>query len=207
MSYLILLGARGICINEIVVLVWESRASETKCYQGHRAGGRCFLESIHTTLAVLSIPAFGGNVLGQIGEAGHCLSRPLPRSGMDSWAVTANNRKFRWDVPDHQVKHLHVTEKSAFKDETEQLLNLSASGKGNGCFFSLELKIAARESRTYNSGAGNRQKHLVRAARLLLWVAAPRPQLHPGPLTRSRPSRSSRPLSSKHVGTWKGSTK
>lgn len=49
------------------------------------------------------------------------------------------------DAPDHQIKHLKVTGKTAFKDETEQLSNLSASGKENRCLFRVELQIEALE--------------------------------------------------------------
>lgn len=63
----------------------------------------------------------------------------------DSWAVKANNQKFLLGVPDRQMKHLNVTERTAFKDETEELSKLSASGKGNKCLFLVELKTEDQE--------------------------------------------------------------
>lgn len=62
----------------------------------------------------------------------------------DSWAVKANNRKFSLDALDYQMKHLNVTEKATIKEESEQLSNLSASGKENKCLFLMELKIEDR---------------------------------------------------------------
>lgn len=64
----------------------------------------------------------------------------------DSWAVKANNRKFSLHALDYQMKHLNVTEKATIKDESEQLSNLSASGKENKCLFLMELKIEDQES-------------------------------------------------------------
>lgn len=64
---------------------------------------------------------------------------------LDSCAVKANNQKFLLGVPDHQMKHLDVTERTAFEDETEELSKLSASGKGNECLFPEELKTEDQE--------------------------------------------------------------
>lgn len=63
----------------------------------------------------------------------------------DTWDVKADNWKFQLVVSYHQMEHLKVTEKAAFKDETEQLSNLSASGKENKCLFPVKLKIEDQE--------------------------------------------------------------
>lgn len=43
------------------------------------------------------------------------------------------------------MKHLSVTQKAAFKDGTEQLSSVPASGKENECLFLVEMKTEDQE--------------------------------------------------------------
>lgn len=59
-----------------------------------------------------------------------------PASKSYPWAVKAKDRKFPWDVPDHEMEHLRVIEKSPLKMRLNSCRTFLPRGRETDAFFS-----------------------------------------------------------------------